>query len=172
MSADQRGGAISREAANQTDRAGASLSSEEWTRLCSVMNGYIYSQTLATACELGLFTHLSSNPGVTQEDLGESLRLSLHSTRVLMLAVCTAGLARRDEATGRYYNTELSEKVLVASSIHSMLPFVEFNHRIQRRCSSHLTRALLENRNAGLDEFPGVGGNLYERLAGYPELES
>jgi precorrin-6B methylase 2 len=36
----------------------------------------------------------------------------------------------------------------------------------------HLTHALKENRNAGLDEFPGSGATLYERLAEYPELEN
>lgn len=172
MSADPHQGADRRDEGYARDPTALPLSREEWTQLCSVMNGYIYSQTLATACELGLFTHLSSSPGVTQEDLRASLRLSAHSTSVLMLAVCTAGLVRRDDTSGRYYNTELSEKVLVADSSYSMLPFVEFNYRIQQRCSSHLTRSLLESRNAGLDEFPGAGGNLYERLAGYPELEN
>jgi hypothetical protein len=150
----------------------AGLSNEEWKQLCDVMNGYIYSQTLATACDLDLFSYLATNPGVTQEDLARSLGLSRHCTRILMLAVCTAGLVSRDSKTGRYYNSGISEKVLVSGSPYSMIPFIQFNHQIQERCITHLTNALKENRNAGLDEFPGPGATLYERLIGYPQLES
>jgi methyltransferase len=152
--------------------AGAPLSNDEWMQLCKVMNGYIYSQTLATGCDLALFTILSANPGATREELGPMMGLTAHGTRVLMLAACAAGLVRRDGETGGYRNSEMAEKALVADSPNCMLPFVQFNDRIQRRCSSRLTRALQEGRNAGLDEFPGPGATLYERLAGYPELES
>ena len=44
------------------------LSGAEWKQLCEIMNGYIYSQTLTTACDFDLFTHLSRRPGATQED--------------------------------------------------------------------------------------------------------
>ncbi len=147
------------------------LSNNEWTQLCQVMNGYIYSQSLATACDLGLFAFLSAKPGATREELGRAMGLPAHSTRVLMLAVCATGLVRRDDEDGGYHNSVLAEKVLVSGSRYSMLPFVQFNHRIQQRCCNHLTKALQESRNAGLDEFPGKGANLYERLAGYPDLE-
>jgi methyltransferase len=158
--------------AEATDAGAVSLSSADWTQLCNVMNGYVYSQALATACDLDLFTILSANPGATQEELGPRMGLTAHGTRVLMLAVCAGGLVRRDDETAGYRNTEVAERALVAGSPYSMLPFVQFNHRIQRPCSSHLTRALQEGRNAGLDEFPGLGSTLYERLANYPELET
>jgi hypothetical protein len=35
----------------------------------------------------------------------------------------------------------------------------------------HLTDALKADRNVGLDEFPGEGSTLYQRLTGYPDLE-
>lgn len=152
--------------------AGTAFSNDEWTQLGQVMNGYIYSQTLATACDLGLFTFLSENPGATREALRRTMGLTAHGTRVLMLAACAAGLVRRDGESGGYRNSEMAEKALVAGSPYCMLPFIQFNHRIQQRCSSRLTTALQEGRNAGLDEFPGPGATLYERLAGYPELES
>jgi hypothetical protein len=152
--------------------AGEPLSNDEWTQLCQVMNAYIYSQTLATACDVGLFAFLSANPGATREALGRAMGLTAHGTRVLMLAACAAGLVRRDGESGGYRNSEMAEKALVAGSPYCMLPFIQFNHGIQQRCSSRLTRALQEGRNAGLDEFPGPGATLYERLAGYPELES
>jgi precorrin-6B methylase 2 len=148
------------------------LTNTEWKQLCDVMNGYIYSQTLVTACDLELFTCLSAHPGATQGQLAQSLGLSPHCTRILMLACCAIGLVLRDSADGGYSNSAIAEKVLVRGSRYSMLPFIQFNHRVQERCSSHLTKALKENRNAGLDEFPGGGATLYERLAEYPDLEN
>jgi hypothetical protein len=148
------------------------LSNEEWMSFCAIMNGYIYSQTLATACDFDLFTYLSKHPGATQEEVSEVLALSSYSTRVLLLACCAVGLIYRAKETGGYFNSPIAEKVLVSYSPYSMIPFVHFNNRIQERCGLHLTRALRENRNAGLDEFPGDGTTLYERLIKYPELES
>ena len=150
----------------------STLTEKHWKQLNELMNGYIYSQTLVSACNFDLFTLLSRKPGSVQEELCQSLGLSPYCTRVLMLAVCAVGLVRRDTETGGYYNSDLAEKVLVSGSQYSMLPFIEFNHRIQQRCIGHFTESLKENRNAGLDEFPGQGRTLYERLAGYPELEN
>jgi O-methyltransferase domain/Dimerisation domain len=150
----------------------ASVTNTEWKQLCEVMNGYIYSQTLATACELDLFSWLSAHPGETQDQLAQRLGLSSHCTRVLMLACCAAGLVLRDVADAGYRNSEIAEKVLVAGSRYSMLPFIAFNHQVQEACVRRFTQTLRENRNAGLDEFPGGGATLYERLAEYPTLEN
>jgi len=150
----------------------APVTPAEWKQLCGVMNGYVYSQTLVTACDLDLFTCLSAHAGATQAQVAQSLGLSPHGARVLMLACCAAGLVVRDGAGGGYRNSEIAEKVLVSGSRYSMLPFIQFNHRVQERCVGHLTKALKENRNAGLDEFPGGGATLYERLTEYPDLEN
>lgn len=147
------------------------ISHSEWKQLCEVMNGYIYSQTLVTGCDLGLFTLLSKIPGASQNELQKALGTSEHGTRVLMLAACACGLVRRDE-NGGYRNTSLTEKVLVETSSQSMVKFVQFNYRIQQRCTAQFTRSLREDRNAGLDELPGPGNTLYSRLAVYPELET
>ena len=151
--------------------ASKSVTHRQWKQLCETMNGYIYSQTLVTACELDLFTYLSAHPGATQEELARGLKLSPYCTRILMLACCAAGVVRRNRNDG-YRNTQLAEKVLVSSSAYSIVPFIHFNHRVQERCSSHLAEALRQHRNAGLDEFPGPGSTLYERLVEYPELET
>jgi len=135
------------------------------------MNGYICSQTLVAACELDVFNYLSAHPGATQEGLARGLNLSPYCTRIVMLACCAVGVVRRDKCGG-YRNTTLAEKVLVSSSPCSMVPFIHFNHRVQERCSNHLAEALKQHRNAGLDEFPGAGSTLYERLVEYPELEA
>ena len=91
--------------------------------------------------------------------------------RVLLLACCAVGLVRRDAETGGYFNSAIAEKVFVSGSAHCLIPFVYFNQRVQQPCSQRLTESLQEGRNAGLDEFPGRGRTLYERLAERPQLE-
>src|SRR5215469_10971668 len=83
------------------------LSVEEWNDLCRIMNGYIYAQTLATACDLDLFTYLSKFPGARLGDIESKLNLSPYSTRVLMLACCVTRLVNKDES-GRYFNSPLA----------------------------------------------------------------
>jgi methyltransferase len=68
------------------------VSGAEWQQLCGVMNGYIYSQALVTACDFDVFTTLSRHPGATQDDLQKLLGLSPYCTRILMLACCATGL--------------------------------------------------------------------------------
>jgi hypothetical protein len=148
------------------------LPDDEWKQFCDVMNGYIYSQTLATSCDFDLFTFLSKRGGANLEDVQTGLSLSQYSAKVLLLACCAAGLIRRDENSGKYFNSVIADKILVSDSPHSIIPFVRFNHSVRQRCSVHLTRSLKEGRNAGLDEIPGGGTTLYKRLAGCHELEN
>lgn len=83
------------------------ISHREWKELCEVMNVYIYSQTLVSACDLDLFTFLSQHPGAGRGDLERGLGLTEYCTRVLMLAACTTGLVRKEPRTGKYYNPDL-----------------------------------------------------------------
>lgn len=150
--------------------ADSAVTAAEWRQLCSVMNGYVLSQTIVTACELNLFGFLERHSGADVRQVAEGLGLSVRATRVLLLASCTAGLIERDSG-GRYANSPLASKVLVPGSPVSMVPFVLYNHHVQRPCISHLTASLREDRNAGLDEYPGDGETIYERLQAHPEAE-
>jgi O-methyltransferase domain/Dimerisation domain len=147
------------------------ITNAEWNQLCGIMNGYIYSQTLATACDLDVFTFLETHPQATLDAIAEGLGLSQYAARVLMLACCATKLIVKNER-GQYANSGLASKVLVARVPYSMIDFIKFNHQVQQRCSVHLTAALREKRNAGLDEFPGEGNTLYSRLAAYPDVEA
>ncbi len=147
------------------------IDTSDWNKFCKLSNGYIYSLTLSTACDLDLFTWLSKNAGATQEQIAEGLSLHPHPTRILLLSCCTAELIKRDHESLGYVNSELANKLLVSDSPLSMLPYVKFNQQIQLRGCLRLTEALRQNHNSGLDEFPGGGDTLYERLNSYPELE-
>ena len=135
-----------------------------------ILNGYINSEVLAASCELGLFSVLSQAEAMSLEDIAERLQLPLHSARVLLLACCAIHLIERD-ADGLYRNTDIARTFLVPESPTCMLAFVRFNDQVQKKCCSRLTESLREGRNVGLDEFPGEGSSLYERLASRPQLE-
>jgi ubiquinone/menaquinone biosynthesis C-methylase UbiE len=147
------------------------LDTSDWKQLGFLLNGYVYSIALSTACELDLFSWLSQHPGAAKEQIAEGLSLSTHSARVLLLACCASGLIERDCENKGYVNSPLAEKALVTSSPLNMIPFVHFNRQVQLRGCLHFTKALRENRNAGLDDFPGSGLTLYQRLQSHPNLE-
>lgn len=147
------------------------VTADEWNRLLNSLNAYVHTQCLVTACELDLFSFLSAKNGASRQDVAEALQLETYSARILLLGCCTAGLIRRDPESRNYYNLSHAEKLLVADSATSMLPFVRFAERVQRPCATHFTESLRTQTNVGLREFPGAGTTLYERLQGHPELE-
>jgi len=144
-------------------------SSENWRRLCAVMNAYVASEVLAAGCELDLFSFLAKGPAPLSA-IAPALGLSEHGARVLLLGCAAAGAVERD-ASGAYRNAAWADEQLVRGRPRCMLSFVKFNHDVQQRCMHRLTESLRERRNAGLDELPGAGATLYDRLAQAPTLE-
>jgi ubiquinone/menaquinone biosynthesis C-methylase UbiE len=144
------------------------LSWEEWQSLCEMMNGYIKTQVLSTACDLGVFDMIEQ--GATVESLHQQLGIDEHGCRVLVLGLKQLKLVSVSE-TGAIKNAPLTRRCLLRGSEQSMVPFVHLNDKIQHRACLHFTRALREGRNAGLDEFPGNTPTLYGRMATDPHLE-
>lgn len=144
------------------------LSWEEWQSLCEMMNGYIKTQVLSSACDLGVFDVIER--GATLASLPRQLEIDEHGCRVLMLGLKQLKLVEVDEA-GKITNSPLARRCLLRGSAQSMVPFVHLNDKIQHRACLHFTQALREGRNAGLDEFPGDAPTLYGRMAVDPALE-
>jgi ubiquinone/menaquinone biosynthesis C-methylase UbiE len=145
------------------------LSWEEWESLCEIMNGYIKTQVLSTACDLEVFDVIEK--GATVASLAETLGIDEHGCRVLLLGLKALQLVRVD-GSGLIHNLPLVRRCLLRESPLSMVPFVHLNDKIQHRACLHFTAALLERRNAGLDEFKGDARTLYGRMAEHPELET
>jgi hypothetical protein len=83
------------------------------TAVSSVAYGFMASQALFAALELGLFSALADGP-LGEDDLARRLSTSPRPLRAL-LAACTAlGLLERDE--GRYRNRPAASRYLVAGS--------------------------------------------------------
>ncbi|MGG1944995.1 methyltransferase [Trinickia sp. NRRL B-1857] len=144
------------------------LAWEEWQTLCEMMNGYIKTQVLSTACDLGVFDVIER--GATIESLAKRLEIDEHGCRVLLLGLKQLKLVSVSE-TGAITNAPLTRRCLLRNAEQSMVPFVHLNDKIQHRACLHFTRALREGRNAGLDEFPGDSATLYGRMATDPALE-
>ena len=145
------------------------LSWEEWQSLCEMMNGYIKTQVLSTACDLGAFDAIEN--GATVESLPKRLGIGEQGGRVLLLGLRQLKLVTVDES-GSIFNAPLARRCLLSSARQSMVPFVHLNDKIQHRACLHFTRALREGRNAGIDEFAGDASTLYGRMAMDPTLES
>lgn len=140
----------------------------EQMKFLLVLNGYAYFQSLAAACELGLFTYLSEHPAQTLETISEHLKITPYATRVLLLSGCALGLLNKNET---YSNTSISEKYLVSSSPDNLLPFIRQANMIQEPGCRHFFESLKAGTNLGLKAFPGSGTTLYEKIAGQPQLE-
>ncbi len=145
------------------------LSWEEWQSLCEIMNGYIKTQVLSTACDLEVFDVIEK--GATVSSLPEMLGIDEYGCRVLLLGLKTLGLVRVD-GSGVIHNLPLVQRCLLRDSSHSMVPFVHLNDKIQHRACLHFTTALRERHNAGLNEFEGDARTLYGRMAENPGLEA
>jgi Dimerisation domain/O-methyltransferase domain len=152
------------------EKGNGMINTTEWSKLCAVMNGYVYSEILVTCCRLGIFDFLELHPYSNIEDISSIMNLSIHPARVMMLGICATGLVMRD-SEGKYYNSDLARKSLLKTSPNSMVSFVLFNDQVQRECMRYLAESITKGTNCGLAAFPGKGQTLYQRLSQYPEVE-
>ena len=145
------------------------ISPEEAARFYSVFGGHIFFQTLRAAAAFDLFTILSAKGPLTRSQIATALGVEEQPTRVLLLPLTVSGVLEKHGDC--YANSRLAEQLLVAGSPHSVLAYIELQHRVMYRGLTRLYESLAENRNAGLDEFEGDEPTLYQRLAHDPGTE-
>ena len=136
------------------------------------INGYAIFQALYAAAKLGIFSYLSENPNSTPKKIERALGLSSHPLRILLLSCCSINLLSRDEKKGTYQNSPMAELRLSKHSPRNMLQVLEAYHSIIYRPMYHLTGSIRNSKNEGLNEYPGSGKTLYERLIRHPRLET
>jgi hypothetical protein len=139
----------------------------EYAKLRPIVFGYAMFQALYAACELDLFTKLHQNPGMTADELSRALDLPAHSTRLLLLTCSSMELVVK--SADRYYNSYVSEKILIPGKAKCAIPFVRSGQFLQYKGFYHLLAALKQETNAGLKEYRE--GHLYDRKSANPELE-
>lgn len=140
----------------------------EYAKLRPIVFGYAMFEALFAACDLDLFTKLSEKPGMTADELSLALNLPAHSTRLLLLTCSSMELVIKN--ADRYYNSYVSEKILIPGKPKCAIPFVRSGQFLQYKGFYHLLPALKRETNVGLQEYRE--GHLYDRRSANPELES
>jgi predicted O-methyltransferase YrrM len=136
--------------------------------LAGILFGHGAFQMLNAGCELGLFRLLRRRPGLTAEQVAGELGLRDRPVRILLLGTTALGLTVH--SGGRYRNGELVERLVEDGTWDLIEDLTEFQQKITGPASFDFPAALRDDTNAGLRQFPGAGDDLYQRLAGHPEL--
>jgi cyclopropane fatty-acyl-phospholipid synthase-like methyltransferase len=127
----------------------ASPEPSPWLVLGESLNGYIRTEVLTAACELGLFTYLNEAGSATVEQIAEHFGIPAHGARILLLGCCEAGLAER-KADGAYRNTPASATYLIEGEPFCMLAFVRFTREVQQKTCNLLLDSIRAGRPVGL----------------------
>ncbi|MBA4388708.1 MAG: hypothetical protein C0404_12055 [Verrucomicrobia bacterium] len=135
-----------------------------------ILGGHIFFQTLSSAVQLDVFSLLEAKGSMTQAELQTALGLEQKPLRILMMSLTALELVVKDG--DRYSNSKVARRHLCVQSPLCVRDIVLWQHFINYKPLFHFHEALVANRNVGLEEFPGAGTTLYERLAQRPELEA
>ena len=130
----------------------------------SPLLGFAEFQVLVAGSGLGLFELLAKAPGRTAEEIRDQLRIPDHSARALLLACTSLGLIQRDARQGTYRNGREIRRLLVGPERGWVLPHLEAFHVLMYQPFYHLTEALRQGTNVGLQRVSGTGSTLYDRL--------
>lgn len=134
-----------------------------------IVNGPALFNAITTAVDLDIFRFLSRSGAASSADLEAFTGLAPHQLRVLMLALCTTGLVRKDRDT--YQNSAVGEQLLATDDPAGWARTLTGWRRFQYPAFPELTPALRAGTNTALAAYPGTGTTLYERIAGVAELE-
>ncbi|MBP6975517.1 MAG: methyltransferase [Candidatus Moranbacteria bacterium] len=139
-------------------------------RMYLVFGGHIFFQTLRTAVQLGLFSLLTKEGSLTRREIARHLGIAEQPARIMVLGLTVVGLLRK--RGNRYSNTYLSGLLFDQNSPRKISAYVELQHRAMYKGLFYLLESVRENKNVGLQVFPGNEATLYERLAHDPETEN
>jgi len=138
--------------------------------LRSLFYGHYRFQYLSAAFQLGLFTTLSREPGLTRAEIADRLEIAEQPARILLLGCASTGLVRKDD--DRYFLTPVSEP-LTKNLDEVPAASIPWQQHVNYRPMAWLFESLKENTNVGLlRELPGDSPDLYGRLARDPKLET
>ncbi|MCS6912062.1 MAG: methyltransferase [Myxococcales bacterium] len=133
------------------------------------MFGHLHFQSLWAGIELGIFELLHARGPLGLDEIAAATGLAIQPAKMVM-----ANLVALDtvERTGERFDlNEVSRRFLLQSSPDSVVAVMRWQALIVYPGVQDYVRALRDNRNTGLERFPGPGRTLYERLAANPQLE-
>jgi DNA-binding Lrp family transcriptional regulator len=145
------------------------LARRDLAKFYSVLGGHIYFELLYAAVELDLFSLLEERGALSLQDIAKSLGIGEFSCKVLLLGLTATGVIKKRGE--KYSNTYVGSLILVKGSSMFVGNCVRWQHDIVYRPMFRLLESIRESRHVGLEEIPGSGDTLYERLSGHPRLE-
>ncbi|XP_016075266.1 PREDICTED: acetylserotonin O-methyltransferase [Miniopterus natalensis] len=119
-------------------------------------HGFMVSQVLFAACELGVFDILAEAPEPLGSDaVADRLGTSSRGTELLLDTCVSLKLLQAETRGGRafYENTELSSAYLVRSSPRSQHNMLLYMAKTTYLCWAHLAQAVREGKNQYLKAF-------------------
>lgn len=138
-------------------------------RLILIAGGHTAFQLLWAGVELGLYDKLSARPGQTLDELARSLGVARQPARILLIGLTALGVIKLENH--HYRNAPLAEERMVSGKPGNIAPILGWQASIVYPGMMDFVISLKENRNAGLERFPGIGSTLYERLTHNKQLE-
>jgi len=134
-----------------------------------ISQGHSAFQLLWAGVKLGLYDELSISPGISLDEVSARLSISHYPSKVLLVGLTALGvIEKRNDA---YFNSDLTERLLVSGRPDSFVPILAWQAHIVYPGLQDLVESLRTGTNVGLSRFPGDGLNLYQRLANHPNLE-
>ncbi|XP_075855274.1 acetylserotonin O-methyltransferase [Microcebus murinus] len=130
-------------------------------------NGFMVSQVLFAACELGVFDLLAQAPGPLDSAAAASrLGCSPHGTELLLDTCAALKLLKVEVRGGRafYRNSELSSTYLASGSPTCQRNMLLYMARTTYRCWAHLAEAVREGKNRYLQVFGVPSEELFSAI--------
>jgi len=141
----------------------------DFDTLMLITEGHAAFQLLWAGTQLSVFDLLAERPDCTLGEVAAGIGIEEQPTRVLLTGLASVGLV--SVSSGRYSLPELVRTHLVTDSEKSIVPILGWQHHIVYKGLVDFVDSLRENRNTGLQHFPGQGETLYQRLTNDAFLE-
>uniref|UniRef100_A0A2K6NCC5 Acetylserotonin O-methyltransferase n=1 Tax=Rhinopithecus roxellana TaxID=61622 RepID=A0A2K6NCC5_RHIRO len=130
-------------------------------------NGFMVSQVLFAACELGVFDLLAEAPGpLDVAAVAAGVEASSHGTELLLDTCVSLKLLKVETRAGKafYENTELSSAYLTRVSPTSQCSLLKYLGRTSYGCWGHLADAVREGKNQYLETFGVPAEDLFTAI--------
>nr|XP_020140589.1 acetylserotonin O-methyltransferase [Microcebus murinus] len=150
-----------------TGRKMGSPQDDAYRLLNEYSNGFMVSQVLFAACELGVFDLLAQAPGPLDSAAAASrLGCSPHGTELLLDTCAALKLLKVEVRGGRafYRNSELSSTYLASGSPTCQRNMLLYMARTTYRCWAHLAEAVREGKNRYLQVFGVPSEELFSAI--------
>ncbi|XP_003793127.1 acetylserotonin O-methyltransferase [Otolemur garnettii] len=138
-----------------------------WSLLNEYCHGFMVSQVLFAACELGVFDLLAEAPEpLDLATVVARLGTSSHGTELLLDTCASLKLLNVETRGGRalYQNTELSSTYLARVSPTSQSNMLLYMAGTTYRCWGHLAKAVREGKNQYLQVFGVPSEELFSAI--------